>query len=379
MIYLAGDIGGTKALLQLVQISPNTSASNSLTSQQTLPTQCLAEQRYLCNDFNSLESIIQTFLSSVTDIDWSSNAISSACFGLPGLVNSRVVELTNLPWVVDADVIQQTCNIKKVTFVNDFYVAALGVDVLTADEILTLYQPLNKVQNMPHNALKGNRLVIGAGTGLGVAPVFYDGKNYLPQASEGGHFDFAPISETQQQLLSWLWQKWQHVSYERVLSGPGLETLYAFFLQHDLPNSYSQTSSQKLHANKVFNLQNKHVGLLDAAKEKSANLVCLAAEEIQQAAEEGEPIAIKAITEFVTIYGAFVGSIALVWNAPGGIYLAGGVALKLQKWMQSEVFIKAFLEKGRMSKVVENMPIYLVTNEALGLKGAMQAAQKKHD
>ena len=371
MYYLAGDIGGTKALLQLMKVEPSTSISTP--SNQTHSSLILGEKRYLCHEFDSLESIITSFLQYFHLSNKYSPAIDSACFGLPGLVDGRVVKLTNLPWVVNADLIEQVCGIQTVRFVNDFYAAALGVDALMPADKITLYSP----KETPPN--EGNRLVIGAGTGLGVAPVFYDGQNYLPQASEGGHFDFAPISETQQILLNWLWQTWEHVSYERVLSGPGLETLYAFFLQHDLPNSYSQTSSQKLHANKVFNLQNKHVGLLDAAKEKSANLVCLAAEEIQQAAEEGEPIAIKAITEFVTIYGAFVGSIALVWNAPGGIYLAGGVALKLQKWMQSEVFIKAFLEKGRMKKVVMNKPIYLVADESLGLKGAMQAAKAWHE
>jgi len=370
MIYLAGDIGGTKALLQLVQISPNTSASNSLFSQQALPTQCLAEQRYLCNDFNSLESIIQTFLSSVTDIDWSSNTITSACFGLPGLVNSRVVELTNLPWVVNADVIQQNCNINKVTFVNDFYAAALGVNALTSEETQTLYQPPNTQTN-----LSANRLVIGAGTGLGVAPVFFDGKNYLPQASEGGHFDFAPISETQQQLLSWLWQKWPHVSYERVLSGPGLETLYEFFFKHDLPNSYSQASSQNIHKNKLTRTLNKEVGLPYTKEYINKSFSPLTAPDIQALAEAGDKVAQKALIELVTIYGAFIGAVALIWNANGGIYLAGGVALKILSWMKTDYFITAFLEKGRMSKVVKNMPIYLVTNEALGLRGAMQAAK----
>ncbi|GAB6069473.1 glucokinase [Thiomicrorhabdus hydrogeniphila] len=371
MIYLAGDIGGTKALLQLVQISSSASTSNSQISQQTLSTQCLAEKRYLCNEYDSLESIIHTFLSSVPDIDWSSTEITSACFGLPGPVNSRVVELTNLPWVVNADVIQQACNIQKVTFVNDFYAAALGVNALTSEETLTLYQPENTLNNV-----NANRLVIGAGTGLGVAPVFFDGKNFLPQASEGGHFDFAPISETQQQLLSWLWQKWPHVSYERVLSGPGLETLYEFFFKHDLPNTYSQASSQNIHINKMAKTLNKEVGLSYRAECLNKPFTPLTASDIQALAETGDVVAQKALIELVTIYGAFIGSVALVWNANGGIYLAGGVALKILRWMKTDYFITAFLEKGRMSKVVKNMPIYLVTNEALGLKGAMQAAQK---
>jgi len=375
MIYLAGDIGGTKALLQLIQILPNTTGLHSPAYQ---PVQRVTEQRFLCSEFDSLESIIQTFLKSVKDIDWHTHTIASACFGLPGPVNSRVVELTNLPWVVNADVIQQTCPIQHVTFVNDFYAAALGIDVLTSNEMLPLYLPNNNTFNNNHNKnnpLNGNRLVIGAGTGLGVSPVFFDGQNYLPQASEGGHFDFAPISETQQQLLSWLWQKWEHVSYERVLSGPGLETLYEFFFKHDLPNSYSELSSQNLHKNNIPHPLNKEVGLVDANKKLNKSFTPLAASEIQALAEAGEVIAQKAMIELVTIYGAFIGAVALVWNAGGGIYLAGGVALKTISWMKTEYFLTAFLEKGRMSNVVASMPIYLITNEALGLKGAMQAAK----
>ena len=366
MYYLAGDIGGTKALLQLIQIKPNTAHSTVANSTSI---HVLGEQRYLCQAFDSLQSIITTFLDTFKFSIQSHPMIDAACFGLPGPVNGRTVELTNLPWVVNAELIEQVCHIQTVTFVNDFYAAALGVDVLTPENKITLYQP--DVIDLKD----GNRLVIGAGTGLGVAPVFFDGDNYIPQPSEGGHFDFAPISETQQILLNWLWQKWEHVSYERVLSGPGLETLYEFFLLHDLPNTYSQTSSQKLHKNKFFNPLNKQVSLLIAKDKKEDSLKRLTAAEIHQAAESGDPTATKAIMEFVTIYGAFIGAVALIWNAPGGIFLAGGVALKLQAWMQKENFVTAFLEKGRMTKVVKTMPIYLVSDEALGLKGAMLAAK----
>jgi len=217
--------------------------------------------------------------------------------------------------------------------------------------------------------------VIGAGTGLGVSPVFYDGVSYLPQSSEGGHFDFAPISETQQLLLNWLWQKWEHVSYERVLSGPGLEELYRFFLETNVPNSYSQTSSQNLNKNKIFTKQNKLLGLEFAEVDFEQSSNSLNAQQISLAAEQGDTIAVQALTEFVTIYGAFIGAVALVWNAPNGIYLAGGIAVKIIDWMKLPFFEKAFLEKGRMTKVVANMPIYLVSDEALGLRGAMRQNQ----
>jgi len=364
MYYLAGDIGGTKALLQLIQLEPETSASINL-----------GQQRYLCNEFDSLESIVSTFLISFKIPNL---IIQYACFGLPGPVNSRQVQLTNLPWIVNADKLEQACSIKKVHFVNDFYAAALGVDTLQESELIPLFLPKEKNHSddqKNHTEILGNRLVIGAGTGLGVSPVFYDGMSYLPQSSEGGHFDFAPISETQQLLLNWLWQKWEHVSYERVLSGPGLEELYRFFLSTKVPNSYSQTSSQNLNKNKIFTKQNKHIGLEFAEVDFEQSLNSLNAQQISLAAEQGDTIAVQALTEFVTIYGAFIGAVALVWNAPNGIYLAGGIAVKIIDWMKLPFFEKAFLEKGRMTKVVANMPIYLVSDEALGLRGAMRQNQ----
>lgn len=357
MLFLAGDIGGTKALLQLIEIQPETST-----------TLHRGQQRYLCQEFDSLESIIQTFLSS---LNLSSNIIESACFGLPGPVDGRVVQLTNLPWEVDADQIEQLCSIRNVSFINDFHAAALGVQALTSEQVLTLYAPsLHEKEPFP---VAEHYLVIGAGTGLGVSPVFFDGTDVNPVASEGGHFDFAPISETQQLLLNWLWQEYEHVSYERVLSGPGLETLYRFFQLYDCPVTYSADDSQNFKKNRIKSTQNDQLGLFIAEPRLDAlNVQPLSAAEIFGAAERNEPIAVKAMTEFVTIYGAFVGAAALLWSAPQGVYLAGGIAAKIINWMNKPYFHKAYLEKGRMSKIVASRPVYLINDDLLGLRGAMQ-------
>ena len=361
MYLLAGDIGGTKALLQLVKKKAN--------NETTL----VDEKRFLCAEFDTLESILNNFL---TDCHLNGQ-IEVACLGLPGPVNSRTVQLTNLPWVVDADKIEQACSIKRVDLINDFYAAANGVDVLRSEDIVVLHQP-EALSNCQQAV--GNRLVVGAGTGLGVAPVFFDGNNYAPLASEGGHFDFAPISSTQQFLLQWLWQKWEHVSYERVLSGPGLEVLYAFFDLTDCPNSFclegsQNEDSQKLKKTTLSFSQNINLGAIIAETvAKEDDLIATrkyTAEQVYLAAERGEPAAVKALTEFVTIYGSYIGAAALIWNAPGGIYLAGGIASKILHWMNKPYFLNAFLEKGRMSALVQTMPIYLVTDDKLGLKGAM--------
>ena len=357
MLFLAGDVGGTKVLLQLIEYNAE---SHEMTS--------VAQERYLCHEFESLESIVALFLSSLEEEEI---PVQSACFGLPGPVgDGRKVRLTNLPWLVDASLVEQVCSIGTVSFINDFYAAALGVEVLAERDLFPLYLPdgVTKAQSL---ILKGHRLVIGAGTGLGVAPVFFNGECYMPVGSEGGHFDFAPISQTQQFLLTWLWQQWEHVSYERVLSGPGLETLYQFFLQFDYPTTYDYEDLANVYKNRNFNTQNGTFNSLITDMLVEQHEKGLSAAEIYQAAEQGEPTAIKALTEFVTIYGAFVGAVALIWNAPQGVYLAGGIAEKLIDWMQKPVFKKAFLEKGRMSQVVAKMPVFLVTDETLGLRGAM--------
>ena len=357
MLYLAGDVGGTKVLLQLVK------------EQADQSFQLIGERRYLCKDFDSLEAILQRFFD---DFNVSSE-IEQACLGLPGPVNGRSAQLTNLPWYVDAEKIEQACSIKQVSLINDFYAAANGVDVLQPDDLITLHQSKTSTASFRPD---GNRLVIGAGTGLGVAPVFYDGARYIPQSSEGGHFEFAPISMTQQWLLQWLWAEWEHVSYERVLSGPGLETLYTFFKMTDCATTYETKDSQNLKKSSLSTEENSRLGVIIAQTESTALTRSYSAEQIYQAAQRGESSAVKALTEFVTIYGAYIGAAALIWNAPGGIYLAGGIASKMIDWMSKPYFLKAYLEKGRMAPLVEAMPVYLVTNESLGLKGAMHFNQQ---
>lgn len=358
MYYLAADVGGTKALLSLV------------TTSREKGFDLIHSQRFECKDYPSLEAIIEKFLSAK---DLREHKITYAAFGLPGPVNSRVVDLTNLPWQVDADSVQHCFAIKRVDFINDFYAAAMGVEAIGYENLKKLYWPLElEFESNSHKPKKGNRLVVGAGTGLGVSPVVYANGLFYPQASEGGHFDFAPISQTQQVLLNWLWQKWQHVSYERLLSGAGIETLYEFFQVFDIPTTYELKNSNSVHKNYIFNKQNEQVGQLIAKFKYKTDSKPAPAPEITRLANMGDPIATKALLEFVTIYGAFIGATALIWNAPNGVYIAGGVAAKIMKWMQHPFFKQAYLEKGRMSPLLERMPVYVVTDEQLGLKGAAQ-------
>lgn len=309
---IAADLGGTKVFFQCFETETD---------------QILAESRYECANFDAFETIVETFLT-----DFQLSEISGMAIGLPAPVTGRSVKLTNLPWQVDADILQTRCQIERVLLINDFYAAALGVDALNDNDIVCLHdRPINPT---------GNRLVIGAGTGLGIAPVKNCQGLFMPQASEGGHMDFAPLNSTQTELLNWLLHRWRHVSYERVLSGEGIENLYHFF------NARAHGMSHQ-----------------NVPKDTSA-------EKVHQLAENGDPIAIDTLDTFVEIYGAFIGNAALIWQAEAGIYVGGGIAPKLIDWMQKPIFIDSYLHKGRMKKVVDAFPIYLVKNEQVGLLGA---------
>ncbi|PLA75434.1 glucokinase [Hydrogenovibrio sp. SC-1] len=311
---LAGDVGATKVLLQAYDVD-----------SQAL----LAEARYISGNFASLIEVIQLFQQQ-----YRISHFSAACLGLPGPVVGREARLTNLPWVVDANQIEEQCWIDHVALTNDFYAAALGVDELVESDLLCLQPGIPNMQS--------NRLVVGAGTGLGVAPIKNCGGNFVPQSSEGGHIDFAPVNDLQVAIYNWCRQKWAHVSYERLLSGEGLETLYFFFSIEEHGHGHKGLKAPLIH----------------------------------QAALDGEIVANRALNAFVEIYGAYIGNLALIWESNAGVYIAGGIAPKISDWMTKPIFLNAFLNKGRLRSVVESAPIYLVLNEKVGLLGAMQEALK---
>lgn len=315
MLVLAGDIGGTKSRLAVYEQQSHTS---------------LAEKWYSSQDHSSLTAVVQEFCREFR----LQGAISTACLGVAGPVEHNQARLTNLPWLVIGDEISTYCQIPQVRIINDFQAAAHGIDALTTAQLVCLQEGRFDPQ--------GNRLVIGAGTGLGVAAVVNSAQGFLPQSGEGGHMDFAPLNAIQQRLQTWLWSRWERVSYERLLSGSGLQALYAFFaeLAWDDVEQWPQP------------------------------------EHIQQWADEGDTHAVCAVTTFVQIYAAYIGNVALLWPAYAGIYIAGGIATKIERWMLQKGFLTEMQNKGRMRGLVERMPVYLVKDQDLGLKGAMLCANQ---
>lgn len=322
--FLAGDIGGTKTLLQVFKAG-----------QERSPVLC---KSYPSADYAGLAEIVDVFLQEAAIQD-----VASACFALAGPVSARKAKLTNLPWEVDADFLASRFHIARVSLINDFAAVGLGIAALGKDDLLALQQG----EAQPG----GVRIVVGAGTGLGVAWLSWTEQGYQVHPSEGGHVDFAPVNELQYALLKYLQQRHGHVSYERIVSGPGLIAIFEF-----LRDSGYETPSPEL---------------IVAMKEGDA-----AAAITHFACERHEEIALQALEIFTEIYGAFVGNIALAALPRGGIYVAGGIAAKIQAQMQQGEFLHAFLDKGRFATLLATLPLSIVMNPQVGLLGASLAAQQ---
>lgn len=319
---LSGDIGGTKTLLQL-------SAADKSRSP-------ILQKSYPSNQYPGLAEIVDEFLHQANTTD-----IAAACFALAGPVMGRQVRLTNLPWSVDADAIAARFKIPRVSLINDFEAVGMAIEGLQPADILTLQQG--------HEQEHGVCLAVGAGTGLGVAWMTWQDDGYQVHPSEGGHIDFAPSNAIEYELLCYLQKRHGHVSYERIVSGPGLVAIFEFLRD----SGRAAVSAQ----------------LLAAVSDDDP-----AAAIAQFAQQGGEPIARMALDLFLSAFGAFVGNMALAALPRGGIYVAGGIAAKIAKQMQQGSFLPAFRNKGRYAEFLASMPLHIVTNPQAGLLGANLAA-----
>ena len=318
-LILAGDIGGTKTHLALYSHQNNNLKAEL---EKTFPSQ----------EYSGLEPLLQEFLAI------GKYPIGRASFGIAGpLVDGRV-NPPNLDWIVDPLSLAQTLKLPSVSLLNDLEAAAYGIFTLAPDEFLVLNEG---VVRRP-----GNKVLIAAGTGLGETIIFDDGKNYYPLASEGGHADFAARNEMEIELLRYLIGRFGRVSYERVISGPGLSNIYDFL------NQRGEAGAPDWFAEKMA-----------AAEDRSAR--------ISQAALAGEPeIAVQALNMFVSSYGAEAGNLALKGKAIGGVYVGGGIAPKILKKLKDGTFMQAFNDKGRYRELVSSIPVYVILNDKAALRGA---------
>lgn len=320
---LSGDIGGTKSLLQLSA------------AVERVP---LLQKAYASADYADLPDMVDAFIAEA-----GASEIAAACFALAGPVSGSVVKLTNLPWAVDADELAKRYGIRHVALVNDFEAVGHGIAALQAGDLQVLQAGSAQAE--------GVRLVLGAGTGLGVAWLSSQQGAYRVHPSEGGHMDFAPADEKQYQLLRYLQHRHGHVSYERIVSGPGLVAIYEFMRE-----SGFATPSPRM---------------LAALDEEDAAAVIT-----RFSRHDEEPIARMVVDMFLSVYGAFAGNMALASLPRGGIYVAGGIAAKIAVQMQRGEFMDAFLSKGRFAELLATLPVRIVLNRDAGLMGANLIAQR---
>lgn len=321
-LVLAGDIGGTKTILALARArSDNT-------------VEIVREARFASPSYVGLAALLDEFM-----VKQESRPVA-ACFGVPGPVIGGACRTTNLPWLIDGPQLATQLGLSDVLLLNDFAAAALGVLTLPPGALVTL----QKGEPLEHST----KAVIGAGTGLGHAVLFWDGRRYIAHATEAGHGGFAPQGELQRELLAELEQQSFPVVVERVVSGPGLVRVYDFLVRHGVPTS-------------------RRVRAAMADEDPGAVITRFASEQRDSACQQ-------ALDLFVAAYGAETGSFALRTLPYGGVYIAGGIAPRILPALQRGGFIAAFCNRQRYEDLLGRFPVYVVTEPRVGLYGAAHAA-----
>ncbi len=323
-MILAGDIGGTHARLTYYR-----EENNSFTA--------VHEHVFNSREFRGLDEIVLRFAAEVGVHP------TIASFGVAGPVRNGRVEASNLPWVIEASRLANELQLDSVSLINDLEAQAWGIQCLGPSDTVILNQTPPNSGSMQN--LVGNQAVVAAGTGLGEAGLIWDGERHHIFACEGGHGDFAPRNELEIDLLRYLLTRFGHVSYERIVSGPGLVNVYLF-----LKDTHRGEEPQWLRDE-------------IAAGDPGAA--------ISKAAVSGKaPLAEQALDLWISIYGAEAGNMALKVLATGGIFLAGGIAPKILQKLSGPLFMEAFISKGRMQALLEAIPVRVITNEKNGLVGA---------
>jgi glucokinase len=326
-VILAGDVGGTNTRLALYE-----SERGRL------------RQRWSAQ-LKSAE--IVDFASTIrATLGERAGTVEACSVGVAGPIRGGRAKITNLDWGVDATKLARELGLERASLLNDLEANAWGVPVLDPADLLTL--------QVGAADARGNQALCSAGTGLGEAGVYFDGRAHHPFACEGGHATFAPRDELEVELGRYLAAKHGHVSWERVVSGPGLASLYAFL------RDSGRAEEPAWLAERIANGD--------------------AGAEISRAALEGSAeIAVTAVDRFVSLWGAEAGNLALKLLATGGVFVGGGIAPKLAKVLARGGFVDAFVDKGRMSELLESMPVKVILDDATALHGAARHAARGLD
>jgi len=324
-MILAGDVGGTKVHLALYDFT-----NGNL--------QYTRDHRYPAKDYSGLEEIVKEFLGG--------DEVTSACFGVPGPVRDGRLRLTNLPWTLDSRELAAGLDIEHVFLINDLEANGYGVAELSADQIYTLSE------GDPSQI--GNRALIAAGTGLGQGLLIWNGRTHVPYPSEGGHADYAPRNEDEIDLLRFLKEKYNgRVSFERVVAGMGLTSIYEFLRDvrgMEEPKSLAEKIAAAGDPNSVIT---------------------------EMALSAKSEICVKAMDMFVSAYGAEAGNLALKVLSVGGLYVGGGIAPRIIEKLKDGTFMKAFTDKGRLSQLLINMPVRIILEPRAAQLGAAAYAEAR--
>jgi glucokinase len=321
-MILAGDIGGTNARLAIFDV-----AGGRLEARAT--------EIFPSRQYKTLEEIVVKFAAA------HKLRVEHACFGIAGPVRNGRCETPNLAWVIDAVPLAKAAGVATARMINDLEANAYGIGALSSDD----FAILNEGAHDPG----GNAAVIAAGTGLGEAGLFWDGKRHRAFATEGGHADFSPTDETEAELMLYLKKQFGHASWERVLSGPGAYNIYRFLRDSGRFGEPAWFAEE-----------------IKTAEPPAA---------IARAALEGKGgIFAKTLEMFVSFYGAEAGNLALKTMALDGVYLGGGIAPRIIEWLRKPAFMEAFCNKGRMSALLQAVPVKVILNDRTALLGAARCA-----
>jgi len=317
-MILAGDLGGTKSNLGLFDMQAGKIAT-------------VATKRYSTQEHEGLEGVVTDFIKSTKA------KVTAASFGIAGPVVQNRVHATNFPWVVDGAAMAQHLGVSRVRLLNDLEAAAYGIGVMEPADLEIIHPGAS--------APEANRAVIAAGTGLGEAILFWDGKQHVPMATEGGHADFAPHTEQQAELWKFLKEREEFVSVEIILSGGGFKRVHDFLdpsIRHD------------------FDVPG--VDPAPGITERGLSGEC--------------PVCAATLDLWVDIYGAEAGNLGVRAMARGGIFITGGIAVKILPKMTTGRFAAAVRDKEKMGGYLQQIPVVVVLNEKCPLMGAAYVAWK---
>ncbi len=331
MIVIAGDIGGTNSRFRLCEV-------NGTNIKE------IFSKTYKSSESSEFINIVLQF---VKEANINLKDIYSSCLAVAGPVVNNSIEVTNLPWFIRESDLQAALENPKVKLLNDFSANAYGIETLKKEDIYTLQQGVPEP-----SALKA---VVGAGTGLGVAYVHRHAEETLVFPTESGHVDYHPVGDEQAALLGYMRKKLHRVSVERILSGPGIYNIYKYVSENAI---YNQKENHKLKAK-----------LHQGDNNQAANIV-------EFALEHEDPMALRTLDIFIKTYGSVTGNVALSSIPQGGLYIVGGIAPRLLKQMTDGRFMESFLDKGRMSGLLKEIPVHIVMNTNIGLQGSALYASR---